>query len=433
MKIACVGNMNNMMFTLCRYLRDRNIDSHLFTFADEAEHFLPEADSYTEDFRNFTVNLPIGKDDLFNSYKIAAVKPLFSGYGFIIGTDVAPALLALLGLKLDVFIPHGSDIYAYPFPVYNDKSTNRIWWLKSAYFIGRIQKKGIRNTQNILFPDEYENNYPYKKKLAHTGPFFNTSGPMLYIPQYHSPDIEQHFKKLKYHDLFVGLRKAYELVVFSHARQNGTNLPENLAVHDKGNLNLIEGFAKFIKESNVNACLVLFEYGMDVGSAKEQVALLGIGSRVKWMPKMQRKEIMFGIRNADIVCGEFKNSWLTCGVVNETLALGKPLLHYRNNVLYKADYPELYPLLNARTSLEISDQLKRFVGDKEKINILAMQGTAWLDTFSVKIPVDLICSFIEGKKNNTLLSFKEHIHISLIKSGFKIRLLVAKLNAKLKR
>lgn len=414
MRVACVGNMNNMMFTLCRYLRDSDVDAHLFTFSDEAEHFLPVADTYTEDYKGFTINLPIGREHLTDNSKISLVKKAFSGYDFFIGTDFAPALLALIGLKLDVFIPHGSDIYGYPFPSYRDTSTSKVWWLKSVYYLGKMQKIGIENAVRIFFPDEYEKNNPYKQRLRCEGTFFNTSGPMLYIPQYQAPDLGEHFKKLEHYNLFLEIRRSYELVVFSHARQNGINLPEEIAVHDKGNANLIEGFAKFVRASSVNACLVLFEYGMDVESSKKMVAELGIAERVKWMPKMQRKEIMFGIRNADVVCGEFKNSWLTCGVVNETLAMGKPLLHFRNDNLYQHDYPELYPLLNAQTADEICMQLDRYIHQRQTIEEQALEGIKWLETYSVKRPVDLICSFIDLGQSANRFSLKERLLMRIL-------------------
>ena len=49
MRIACIGNMNNMMFTLCRYLRDNGYDANLFCFKDEAVNFLPGTDSFDAD------------------------------------------------------------------------------------------------------------------------------------------------------------------------------------------------------------------------------------------------------------------------------------------------------------------------------------------------------------------------------------------------
>ena len=48
-KIACIGNMNNNMFCLVRYLRDKGYDAHLF-LVDEFDHFLPGSDSYNLEY-----------------------------------------------------------------------------------------------------------------------------------------------------------------------------------------------------------------------------------------------------------------------------------------------------------------------------------------------------------------------------------------------
>ena len=90
MKVACIGNMNNIMFTLCRYLRDKNFDASLFLFDDEADHFLPEADTYNDEYRKYTTQLSIGRASLHRKDLIEKVKPLLKDFDVFIGTDIAP-------------------------------------------------------------------------------------------------------------------------------------------------------------------------------------------------------------------------------------------------------------------------------------------------------------------------------------------------------
>lgn len=396
MKVACIGNMNNMMFTLCRYLRDKDIDAHLFLFDDEAAHFLPQADSYDEEYKKYTIALPVGKNNLY-SYNLKELSAIFEDCDFYIGTDIAPALLALLGKKINVFIPHGSDIYSYPFPEKPGAAINKIWWCREIYFVGLIQKIGIENADTILFPKEYDEYFPFKHKLKCTGNYYDTSGPMLYSPQYIGLNSLQEVTKLRYYDHFKKLREQYDLIVFSHSRQNGMDLPDHQKVHEKGNDILINGFANFIsKNKKIESCLVLFEYGMDVNAAKQLVAKLGIDKQVVWMPKMERKEIMIGILNTDIACGEFKNSWLTCGVVNETLVLGKPLLHYRDDKLVSDNYPELYPVLNARSEEEIYNQLVNYIENKITVIDESKKGVEWIEKYTVCKPLEIVLEKIKN-------------------------------------
>ena len=211
MKVACIGNMNNMMFTLCRYLRDKNIDAHLFLFDDEVTHFVPEADSYDDSYKEYTTYLPIGKHNLYKSDVSRKVSSFLKDITFFIGTDVAPALLSILGKKINIFIPHGSDIYAYPFPEKPEKLINKIWWSREIYYIGAAQKIGIENAETIIFPDEYDLHFPFKDKLNCKGEFINTSGPMLYVPQYHNPVFKSEYNKLKYYSVFKKVREQYSL------------------------------------------------------------------------------------------------------------------------------------------------------------------------------------------------------------------------------
>jgi glycosyltransferase involved in cell wall biosynthesis len=389
--------MNNMMFTLCRYLRDRNIPTYLFLFNDEATHFLPEADSYSDSYKAYTTVLPFGKSNLYEPGIKNKLAVIFKEFDFFIGTDVAPALLALLGKRINIFIPHGSDIYEYPFPSPPEKNVSKVWWSREKYYTGLIQKLAINNAGLILFPNEYDLNFPFKHKLDCADKFYDSTGPMLYVPQYDQSLFYTEREKLHHYPFFKQVREKYDVVVFSHVRQNGYELSEDRKIYEKGNEFVIQAFAKFLEKKR-NSCLILFEYGMDIDSAKRLIKQLGIEEHVIWMPKMQRKEIMAGLMMADICCGEFKNSWLTCGVVNECLAIGKPLIHYRNDELYKNNYKDLYPVLNASDANGIEKQLHYFYENKSKVIEESKAGVKWIEEYTVVKPLTIILEHIEKSK-----------------------------------
>lgn len=397
-KIACIANINNMMFILCRYLRDKGMDAQLFTLQDEPAHFSPEADSYDTDYIHYHTPLPLAKSTLFDNSSIELIKKELDPFDFYIGTDIAPAIMTLIGKKLDVFIPHGSDIYALPFDQIRPEKTDKKWWLTEKITLGKTQRMGIENTQIILFPDEYDIHFPFKNKLHTEAKYFNTSGPMVYIPQYKNIAESPAVKYLEYAHIYKRIRKENELVIFSHSRHNGFNLGEDLAIHQKGNDILIKGFGLFKKKNQLlSAKLILFEYGMDIKASKDLIDALEIQKDVAWMPLMQRKEIMFGLNLADISCGQFDNSWLTCGVVNETLASDIPLLHYRDDKLYSKDYPNLYPILNANTAEEIAHALEKYLEHKQHYKTEAKMGSVWLENYTVKKPLQYILNQLDQK------------------------------------
>ncbi|MFT5820840.1 MAG: hypothetical protein ACI8ZM_002088 [Crocinitomix sp.] len=391
MRVACLANLNNMMFILCRYLREAGIDAHLITLSDEPAHFSPASDSYDVGYLEYYKVLPITKSTLYKADSVELLKKELADFDVYVGTDIAPTIVTLIGKTLDVFIPHGSDIYDLPFEKTRKKGIDKVWWLSEKDTLSKLQKIGIENTKTILFPDEYDIHFPFKNKLKTTATYHNTSGPMVFIPQYADLENNPQVKALQRYSFFKKLREENDLIIFSHSRHNGFNLSPDMAIHQKGNNILIEGFAKFVKANlSINAKLIFFDYGMNVQASKDLISALEIDANIVWMPLMQRKEIMLGLNMADISCGQFDNSWLTCGVVNETLASNVPLLHYREDDLYEADYEELYPLLNAKTAEDVQQRLEGFIADKETYTQLAEQGSIWLKEYTVDNPLRII-------------------------------------------
>jgi hypothetical protein len=425
MKVACIGNMNNMMFTLCKYLKDENVDVTLFLFDDEP--FLPSHDSNNDKIIPVK-SLNTGFSTLIEVKRKGELFKELSKYDFFIGTDIAPALMAKLGMQLDIYVPHGSDIYSFPFVNLKDGNANNVWWLKEKFFVGKLQSIGVENARNIILPFEYDIHIPFKNKLKCNGEFINMTIPMVYN-HIDSVTIDLEVSE-KVKALFVSIRKENDLIVFSHSRQNGINFPGHLHVHNKGNDVLIKGFALFVKSNRtVKAKLILFEYGIDIKYAKRLIEELDIVEQVIWMPKMKRKDIMYCILNSDVCCGQFKNSWLTCGVVNEVLALGKPLLHYRDDNMYSEYYDNLYPILNAKNPTEINKRLDDFIEGSE---VPFSKGELWLEEYTVKKPIQFILDQITSsnefvKKSNSLI---EKLKIMFI--IFHTNLLIFKIKVFLK-
>ena len=96
--------------------------------------------------------------------------------------------------------------------------------------------------------------------------------------------------------------------------------------------------------------------------------------------------------------GISKNSWLTCGVINESLALNKPILTYRQDQLYADDYPDLYPILNAQNETDIAQRLNEFIEQSEKIIDKSKKGVVWLDKYTVQKPLQIVKKAITDKE-----------------------------------
>ncbi len=393
--------MNNMMFSLSRYLRDEGYDCNLFLLNDEPKHFHPSCDSYNDEYISYTIELPFGKNE-FCDLSETEVNKIFEGYEFFIGTDFAPALLFIGKIKLNVFIPHGSDLFLLPF-MYRQKrtqSSNRIWWAKNNWYNSKLLFYGVNNCENIFVPNEYDALFTFEKKFSKQIKYFNFTGPLLYSGEYTNDKMVS--AKLIYKNRFDEIRLKYDLIVFSHSRQFWNDKMRSSEKNGKGNDKLIRGFSDFVKTYSGNAVLILFEYGQDIDASKKLILQENISNKVIWMPVMPRKEIMYGIFCSDICAGEFHNPWLTGGAVSEVLLLNKPLLHYAYNGEKKTYY-----LFNVKSAREITESLLYFTNHKNLVIEQCKMGAKWVNAHLNEPSINqlklLLNSTLTLSKSNHLL------------------------------
>ena len=156
MKIALIDNMNNNFFAIARYFHELKIEADLFLIPDRSNfHFDPRHDTWhnlndcewikefpiTSNWKNYY--LPIG----------TYLNKTFKKYDKLIACGASIGLLWRAGLKADIFIPYGSDLYNLPFAHKYDLGTD----IKSVFhkFIttkrrAKSQKKGIISAKKII-------------------------------------------------------------------------------------------------------------------------------------------------------------------------------------------------------------------------------------------------------------------------------------------
>jgi hypothetical protein len=283
MKIACIGNMNNMLFQIGRYLMDEGNEVTFFLL-EEFDHFLPEADTF-ESMEKYSIKKLGWNFETFTKVKALEIRNIFSGYDYLIGTDLAPAYLFKAGMKLDIYFPHGSDLYEYPFFRYRNHPPQL--WEIPANIVSRAQFKGIKETEAVsldVSDEVYEKPYA---KIRTKDQKRLVSPPFLYYKQY-----TEHYPSLSsQHDTFFEIRKQYKFIVFQQISQDWSMRGEFKI--DKGNNHLINGFAAYLKENadyKKDSLLILMEYGGDVEKSKRLISELGIENNVRWFKKMQRKD-----------------------------------------------------------------------------------------------------------------------------------------------
>jgi hypothetical protein len=145
---------------------------------------------------------------------------------------------------------------------------------------------------------------------------------------------------------------------------------------DKGNDILIEGFARFVKSACPTAGAVFVEWGQTVGASKALLARLGVADRVHWIAPQPNPRMVQYLRACDLLADQF-----FLGAFGSTMP--KALLHGRPAMLYLDEerhrwcFPEMPPVVNARTPEEVCQGLVRLHADPGFGAAQACRGREW--------------------------------------------------------
>lgn len=398
MKVACVGNMNNNMFSLTRFLRDRGVDTHLLLFNVETSHFHPAADTFDFDYQAYTHFLNWGDLTSFATSTPDDIRNDLKEFDVLIGCGFLPAHASKIGRRVDVFAGYGSDVFDLTKYIYATHAKgwrhwrkNLKWQIESMRF-ARMQRKGIATAAYALnYHHTYDKDF---ERLNVQGKTPSIPYPMVYTPTFNPKEIA------KYHHMSPPLaemkilRERHDLIVFHHARHiwKTVSFPEAV----KGNDILIRGFADFVRKGKAdNPCLVLFEYSVDVDESKKLIRDLALEGHVYWFRLLRRKDLMACLSLADIGTSQFTHSYLANGVVCENLAMAKPLMGLRQDDLYKNDHAELYPMIHIEKPGDVTVALIDYMKRPGYYRDMGEQGRQWLQTHVVERSVDAFVEMIE--------------------------------------
>lgn len=381
MRVAFVGDMNNNHFSFMRYLRDLDVDAHLFCFENANPRWIPESDTYEMNkWAPFVHTLAAGNNHrhiLTRSPK--KIKKQLEDFDILVGTGLAPALLSRAGLTLDFVFP-----YSIGFEGLKDRV--RFGLLRGAIDLIRVyyQRKGLKAARYVLLTAGDKQTEHVAMKIGVT-PLYMPTIPMVYNGERGPYTIEDSDHIVT--DV-VNRLKSCDFVVSSHVRHDWTQpVRDNLnVVYSKRTDILIHGFSQFLKRTRKkNPKLLLVEYGVDVHASKELAADLGISDAILWIPTLKRCQIMLILKHINVGGGEFTGAALTFGVFLETLAAGKPLLNYMDldpNEYFASTGAPLPPVLHCGMAEDVCRRLLELESDPEKAEQIGAKGKAWFDQYA---------------------------------------------------
>lgn len=397
MKVAVIGNMNNNGFALMRYFRDLGLDCYLLLLADDGKwsfkHFSVDADTWElHKWGAYIVrtNIYTGYKAIFGNPKRLKlpvskkyIKNLLDGFDVVIGSGSIPALFARHNLSLDVFFPYSIGVeYLGAGPTKNRAKSRNFILKRLVEYTSALQQKGIKNTKAVFNADtglteSVLNKIGVKSKCVPIPMLYNCGGRP---PKDHR--VWELAEKLK----------ANDFVVFSHARHLWVKKPSysdsEWFENTKNNDWLIYGVNHLrLKNPDKKICLLLVEYGDDYRASKKLAVKLGLNEHIVWLPKMERREIMFLLKYASVGVGEFYNTAETLwgGTGWEVLASGKPLLQsfrYEKDRFYSSFNYSPPQLLNVLKKEDVFNLLQENLDDPESSIRLGQAGKEWFDKYS---------------------------------------------------
>jgi glycosyltransferase involved in cell wall biosynthesis len=379
MKIALIDNMNNNFFALARYLRDLGVEADLYLIPRRGnKHFEPQEDTWI-DLKNesWIKEFPVSYN--FMSYFVPLKSKLnrfLFEYDKIIACGSSLGLLTKAGVKVDMFIPYGSDLIHSPFNSYEVPTMIRhLLRIPIRLYISQLQRIGIQRSKIIVVNTNWKLANDALKKLNLTA--INLPRVMIYKEEYPLQ------MEVKYSWL-----SEYDFSIFSPTRHewatNSEPMPDfNENKGAKRNDKLIKAFALFVESRHaVKPILILSEYGADVSHSKELIRHLRIEKFVKWLPILPRKELSIVMKKVNIVADQFREgmSATSAGTTNEALAAGKPVIANTDGACKDIFDPYFScPILEALTVEEIYAWLNKLSNSSSFTNSIGDDSLQWFD------------------------------------------------------
>ena len=417
MKIGLIGNMNNANFAIMRYFRDMGADAHLLLYANDGQkslsHFKPESDTWSMEkwqpyihqtlipnalvtALDFPSSWLMASRSMFRSWfgrqdgwarpiSRALIRSTYVGYDRLMASGITPASLARAGLSLDLFFPYSTGVEFLRSGEFVQRfdgmlGINRL----VGEHIARRQSAGIRAARHVLNAemglthDVLINIGVVPIKLAIPAVYVEAS-----MPDAPPSKVLLDASKVMADSSFTILHQARLFWT-----NPGSYSPEAWLNEDKHNDWLVRSFALLINERpQLNPRLLMVEYGTDVETTKALISELGITAYVHWLPKMDRRELMWLLSRVDIGVGEFYDvpRILWGGTGWEALAHGKPLLQGFN--FADGEYEQIFghpppPMLPVRTRDDILRNLLHMADHPEKLAVIGSGAKTWFNRYN---------------------------------------------------
>ena len=441
--------MNNNNFSILRYFRDLGADAHLLLNSNDGKgslsHFKPECDTWNiAKWKPYIHQTPIPDSPVaaldlpyslvfglrsriwswlsFKIYQtpivtINQIQQAYDKYDRLIASGISPATLNRARVKLNVFYPYSSGVEYLCTESFLAKFRGGLGINK--YLLTRVsqqQANGICAANNVINGD-----------MGLTNDVLLDLGiqPInLFIPMlYDRDEVPKDPPTSVLRDILGAILNS-NFILLHHSRlmwcNPGCYSNDAWAHENKNNDWLLRSFSSFLKKRpTIKACLLMLEYGPDVAATKRLATDLGVNSSIHWLPKMDRREIMWLLSHASIGFGEFNDvpRMIWGGTGWEVLASGKPLIQRFN--FDKGEFERIYgypspPMLPVRNQDDVLRHLLDMADNVEKRIEIGGAAKKWFESYNgiglARQWLEIVTNTCEGgvyKKNSP---FNQGVH-----------------------
>lgn len=383
--IAFYGNIANNLYQIAKALRrTAGLDAHLFVDRGANVHQAPESDD-PELAGNYPDWIHLGDWAGPGTTALPFLSPLpreLDRFDVVVVSALGP-MFAQFCKRPVYFFPTGGDLTRTPFPLRHRAPGQSLRRAAEALACGFWQRRGIRACREIWVPAFA----PYVRSLERMGVADRRARsylPLILDTDKFSPEAAAAAAAALPSALRAPLGDRFTVLHPSRLMMR-----EDAGLREigqwKNNGVLIEGFARFVRETGADAVLALFErtHSPDRDLARAMIADLGIGERVAWLaapsPEGFTRAEMLGLYGAaHVVADDFGMGWGAFGsVAMEALATGRPLLARVDEAPTRAVYPD-HPVLGAETPGDVAAHLARLYADPARRAELGARGAAWV-------------------------------------------------------
>lgn len=409
MKIAFLGNMNNLPYYIAKGLQQRGYNITFIVDADKS-YLLDRPDSWDKELQSgypgWIIEQPLGKKlrtfkfalpgwcfkkriQYLNNFDAVILNGHWIALGSFLKKDILVANI-FAGFDLDILADFKQVNYFHKSLKSAGGIINRLmpFFLADIFFKRLIsfQRKGIQRAAAVnYFPTGIN---PVSDKLLNE----IKAGQIFSRLELRGFDCDKFLYK-------VPLNKTAFVILnitrFFYLNNRNSN---------KRNDIMIKGIGSFIKKNAINAGdieIIFFNKGEDLQAAKALCDENGLTPFIKWKPQVTVEELNGYFEYCDVAFDQLGEQWIGAGLFS--MLTGRPLIANGRPEIFEKITNEVSPVCQAKTADEVEQWLTKLYTQRYLITEIGKASRQYvLRHYNLDNTINYFAKFFQQKNNTTI-------------------------------